>query len=402
MGGNLTRESIGEYARAIRPRYAAAGRAERGQILSEFCATTGYHRKAAIRLLKRADRPRAERRGRPKVYAEGVQRALGEVWEASGHLCSTRLVPFLPDLLAALERHGEIEVSAQERALLLELSAATGDRLLAARRRKLGRRPFTQSGAGAALKAQVPVRTFGEWATAEPGEVQADLVAHCGDTTEGFYLTSLTVVDVATGWTELEAVWGKGQERVQGGFHRARPRFPFPLVELHTDNGGEFLNGVLYPYCQRTQLRFTRGRPYKKNDQAYVEQKNHVAVRQRVGYDRYSSKAAFAQLTKLYALVRLDLNYFQPLRKLVRKERIGSKVVKGFDQAQTPYQRVRAKGILTDEQRERLEREYQDLNPVRLRQQIETALEALWTLAQTRPTATGTAAAGGSEGESKP
>jgi hypothetical protein len=166
--------------------------------------------------------------------------------------------------------------------------------------------------------------------------VQADLVAHGGETTAGFYLTTLTVVDVATSWTELEAVWGKGQERIRGGFHRARSRFPFPLTALHTDNGGEFLNGVLNPYCQQTDLRLTRGRPYHKNDQAYVEPKNGATVRRLIGYDRYASKAALAQLEGLYQLVRWNLNYFQPVHKLVAKERVGSKVVKHFDRAQTP------------------------------------------------------------------
>jgi hypothetical protein len=386
---------------AVRPRYEKAGRGERGRILDEFCATTGYHRKAAIRLLNRRVRPVAEKRGRPRVYAPDVGEALGRVWEASGRLCSKRLVPFLPELLAALERHGELTISGEVRAALLRPSPATVDRLLARHRRVAGRRPFTQGAALASLKAQVPVRTFGEWAGAKPGEVQADLVAHCGETTEGFYLTSLTTVDVATGWTELEAVWGKGQERVQGGFHRARGRFPFPLAALHTDNGAEFLNGVLYPYCQRTGLAFTRGRPYKKNDQAHVEQRNGAVVRRRIGYDRYASKAAFEQLRELYQLVRLDLNYFQPVRKLVGKERAGSEVAKRFDVARTPYQRILAAEILDDEQRERLAREYRHLNPVGLHQQIEAALDRLWTLAETgRPAAVG-AAAGGSEGAAR-
>lgn len=190
----------------MQPRYERAGRAERGRILTEFCQTTGDQRKAAIRLLNREERPKAERRGRPRVYDDVVRGALGEVWEASGRMCSKRLIPFLPDLLAALERHGELTVTAAVRAALVRLSAATADRLLAPRRRDLGRRPMTQSGAISAIKAQVPMRTFGEWEEAKPGEVQADLVAHCGESGEGPFLLSLTEVDVATGWTEVEAV----------------------------------------------------------------------------------------------------------------------------------------------------------------------------------------------------
>jgi hypothetical protein len=286
LGGNLTRESISEYAAGLRPRYERAKRAERGRLLTEFCETTGYHRKAAIRLLHRAERAKGARRGRTPVYGERVRGALREVWEASGRLCSKRLVPFLPELVASLERHGELVLEAEVRRLLLGLSAATVDRLLAGERSRAGRRPYAQSGAVASLKAQIPLRTFGEWAEATPGEVQADLVAHCGESAEGQFVLTLTVVDVATGWTEVEGVEVRTQDRVQAAFHRARSRFPFPLIALHTDNGGEFLNSVLYPYCQRTDLRFTRGRPYKKNDQAYVEQKNGSVVRRLIGYDR--------------------------------------------------------------------------------------------------------------------
>jgi hypothetical protein len=311
----------------VRPRYRLARRAERSRILDEFCQTTGYHRKAAIRLLQRAQRPHAERHGRPPVYGHEVVATLRAVWEASGRLCSKRLVPFRPVLLRALERHGELMMAAATRVQLLTVAPATVDRLVAPHRASLGRRPFPQSGASAALKAPIALRTFGDWAEAPPGEGQADLVAPCGESGEGHVLMSLTVVDVATGWIELEGIGGKGQERVQGGFARARSRFPFPLTALPTDNGGEFLNGVLFPYCQRTNLRFTRGRPSKKNDQADVEQRHYSAVRRLIGDDRSASHAALAQLAKLDRLVRADLHYFQPLRKLIAKERVGGKVV---------------------------------------------------------------------------
>lgn len=186
----------------------------------------------------------------------------------------------------------------------------------------------------------MPVRTFGEWADVTPGALQADLVFHCGQELAGQHLTTLLAIDVATGWTECQAVWGKGQQRVGSAVHHVRTRLPFPLRELHTDNGGEFLNHVLYPWCQQEGIRFTRGRPYKKNDQAYVEQRNWLVVRRLVGYDRYSSQAAYRQLTQLYGLVRLYLNFFQPLRKLLAKERVDGRVQKVYNRAQTPYQRV--------------------------------------------------------------
>jgi hypothetical protein len=211
--------------------------------------------------------------------------------------------------------------------------------------------------------------------------VQADLVAHCGDSTEGFYLTTLVVTDVATGWTECQAVWGKGQQRVGTALHHIRQRLPMALRELHTDNGGEFVNALLQPWCQREGIRCTRGRPYRKNDQAYVEQKNWSAVRRPVGYDRYTSKAAYAQLQRLYDLLRLDVNFFQPIRKLIGKERVGGKVIKRYDRAQTPYQRLLASGVLEEPQRQALERLYRSVNPVRLRAEIDAALEVLWKLA---------------------
>ena len=377
----MTRSSVREYAAAVRPRYLAASKRERGQILTEFCRTTGYHRKAAVRLLRRSP-PAARPRRRPGRYGLEVALALKRAWEASDRPCSKRLAPFLPELVTSLERHGELTVTAEVRAALVRLSPATIDRLLRPHRAVVGRRPFSQSRAPAALQAQVAIRTFGEWAGVSPGSVQADLVSHCGDTTEGFYLTTLTVVDVATGWVELEPVWGKGQQRVGGALHRIRLRLPMGLRELHTDNGGEFLNGVLYPYCQRAGIRFTRGRPYKKNDQAYVEQKNWTAVRRIVGYGRYSSKAAYAQLGRVYEPLRRYVNFFQPVRKLVSKERVGAKVVKRYDRAQTPYQRLLASGVLDEPQRQALAALYGSLNPVQLLAEIDAALAPLGTLAE--------------------
>jgi len=191
-------------------------------------------------------------------------------------------------------------------------------------------------------------------------------------------VATLTAVDVASSWTERVAVWGKTQQAVTGALHRARTALPVKLRELHTDNGSEFLNDMLQPYCQREGIRTTRGRPYKKNDQAYVEQKNWSAVRAVVGYDRYSSREALKRMGELYEIERLYRNFFQPVRKLVSKERVGPKVRKRFDVAQTPYQRLMASEALDGATRQRLSNLYRVLNPVSLRQHIEKALEALY------------------------
>lgn len=370
--------AVREYTGAMRQRYQGAGKEEKGRLLDEFCAVTGYHRKAAVRVLRRQQEGRP-RRGRPRRYGPAVAAALRPVWEASGQMGSKRLAPFLPELVTTLERHQEVALEPEVRARLVTMSASTIDRLLRPWRPRL-RRPYRPSSAEGTLRAQIPVRTFGEWHGVTAGSVQADLVLHCGQSTAGFYLATLVVVDVATGWTECEVVWGLGQDRVRGALDRVRRRLPFRLRELHTDNGSEFLNRVLYPYCQRFGIRMTRGRPYKKNDQAYVEQKNWSVVRRLVGYGRYSTQAAYQQVQRLYPVVSRHVNYFQPLAKLVSKERAGAKVTKRYDTPRTPYQRLREAGVLEEARRDSLERDYQRTNPVRLRSEMEGALMGLWRL----------------------
>ncbi len=381
----MTRTAINEYALAVQPRYRKAKRREKSLILDEFCRTTGYHRKSALRLLARCPASPRPRSGRPRRYGNQVALALKQVWEICNRPCSKRLAPFLGEMLSRLEEHGEIRLEPEVRDQFLQLSPASIDRLLKGNRPKNLRQPHTQSRAPSAIKAQVPVRTFGDWQAAPVGSLQSDLVAHCGETTEGFYLNTLMSVDVKTSWTVLEIIWGKGQERVGAGVHRCRQSLPFPVREFHTDNGGEFLNAVLFGYCQRQGIKFTRGRPYKKNDQAYAEQRNWQWVRAVVGYDRYSIRAAYSQMQKLYLLLGQYINVFQPVRKLVDKQRVGAKVKKSYDQAQTPYQRLLASGMLTEDQKAKLERAYLRLNPAKLKQQIDEALRDLWEMTDQGP-----------------
>ena len=371
--------STREYATVMHERYHGATKKERGALLDEFCQVTGYHRKAAVRLLGRPSIERRRGRGREVVYSAEVVDALAQLWEASDRLCSKRLVGVLPDLLDALERHGEVSLEPAVRAAVLRMSPATLDRRLAPKRRHLAARsrPFTQSRSVGALRALVPLRTFGDWSDTTPGACQADLVAHCGETTEGFYLTTLMLVDVATSWQDFDAVWGKDYLHARGAVHFAQQRLPMPLRELHTDNGGEFLNYPLQEYCRAAGIRTTRGRPYRKNDQAFVEQRNGSVVRRWVGYDRYSSKAAYTLLRRLYAALRPYVNFFQPVQKLVHKEREGAKVHKTYDAPRTPYQRLLASGVLSPEQQASLAAQYEALNPAALRREIEACLHAL-------------------------
>ncbi len=381
LGGDVTRNVILEYARAASWRYLTASKREKGVILDEFCKTTGHHRKSAVRLLCKPPKPTRAGLGRPREYASPAVEALRQVWEASDHLCSKRLAPFVGELVSVLERHGELDLVPEVRTQLLEMSASTMDRLLKPYRLLGLRRPYTTKKSPGALKALIPIRTFGEWVGVKSGSLQIDLVAHCGESTEGFYLNTLVSVDIATSWCECEAIWGKGKERVGTGVHKTRLRLPFALEELHTDNGSEFINDILYPWCKQEGIRFTRGRPYRKNDQAYVEQKNWSVPRRLIGYDRYSTKAAYEQLQRVYADVRLYVNFFQPTRKLIGKAREGAKVKKQYDEAKTPYQRLLVSGVLDEAKREALATLYASLNPVQLRARIDEDLEALWKLA---------------------
>lgn len=376
----MTHHARHEYADALRARYRAATKQEKGRILDEYCQTTKCHRKAAIRRLgQHPSADRQGRRGRPRHYGPQVGPILVRLWELSDRLCGKLLAPLLPVLLAALERHGALVLAPTLRKHLETLSPATIDRRLRPVRRQLGRQPRRAAAPGA-LKGQIPLRTWSDWTAVRPGALQGDLVLHCGESTEGFFLTTLVGVDVATSWTELEAVWGLGQRRVGTGVHHLRERLPFPLREWHTDNGGEFINAVLIPWCRREGIQVSRGRGYRKNDQAWVEQKNWFVVRRLIGYDRYSSRAAYTLLQRLYGLLRLRLNFFHPVRKLLSKERRGAKVLKRYDRPHTPYQRLLALGTLGDGQRQTLERQFLALNPATLARHIDQTLEALWKL----------------------
>ena len=379
----MTRGSIEDYAEAVRGRYKAADRSEKTRILDEFTRVTGYHRKAAIRLLgQTGGRPKGRRRGRRRQYGQEVTEALKVVWESTDRLCSKRLQPFLPELTEVLRRQGELRVAPQTAEQLCRLSASTIDRLLRPHKRIGMRRPFSTTKPGSLLKASIPIRTFADWDEDRPGFAEVDLVAHCGESTEGFYLNTLCAVDIATGWVECQGVWGKGQERVGGAIHNLAQRLPFPLVGLDSDNGSEFINHHLNAYCHRKGITFTRSRPYKKNDSAHVEQKNWSVVRRLVGYDRYVSKAALEQLNRLYRRVRLYVNFFQPVMKLIHKTRHGARVHKVYDTASTPYRRLLARDVLTQQQQDVLANLYQSLNPVRLLAQINNNLERLWHMAE--------------------
>jgi hypothetical protein len=365
----------------MRARYLKADKKEKGKILDEFIKITGYHRKAAIRVLIKKVKSGVSHKGRPTKYSAVLQ-PLRSIWEVSDRLCSKRLKPFIPEMIQVLRRQGEIHVNSDTEAQLVRLSPSTIDRMLRPYRQRGGRKHLSATQRSKLLKSSIPIRTFADWKEDKPGFLEIDTVAHCGESLAGFYLNTLCGVDVATGWIEPLPVWGKGQARVKSAVHRIRRRSPFPILGLDSDSGSEFLNFCFNRYCQEEKIIFTVSRPYKKNDSCYVEQKNGNIIRRLVGYDRYSSKAAYQLLERLYDIVRLYVNFFQPSMKLRGKTRQGAKVHKVYDTAQTPYQRLLKADVLNQSKKVELAATYNGLNPVYLLKQINDNLNQLWKLAE--------------------
>jgi hypothetical protein len=371
-----------ELLAQVAARYREASGKQKSLILDEFVAATGYQRKYAIRLLRQPPPlSRTIKRPRARRYGQPVQDALKVTWAAANFICAKRLVPFLPELVPVLERCGHLQLADEVREWLLAMSVSTAERLLAAIRRQEQPHGRSTTKSGVLLKRQIPVRTFNDWNETRPGFFEGDLVAHCGWSAAGDFLYTLTLTDVATGWTECLALLHRSQVAVVQALDQVRQILPFPLLGLDTDNGSEFISHELLAYCEREQLTFTRGRVAKKNDQCYVEQKNGAIVRQYTGYDRYEGERAHRQMVELYRALRLYVNFFQPSMKLLSKQRDGSKVQRRYEPAQTPLQRLIASHSLSPEDQARLLAVFASLDPVRLLQQIVFLQDALWQLA---------------------
>ena len=387
MRHQMSRKTRQELVFCIAPRYnRAATKTEKQKILDEFTAITGYHRKYANQLLKHHQekpaiaKPADEQRkldGR-RHYDDEVKEALIVVWETASQICSKRLVPFLPQLVEALERHGHLNLSEETRTKLLAISPATVDRLLADVRQEKKGSVSTKGSRTSLLKQQVSIRTFSDWEGVESGYMEVDLVAHCGTNVSGSFLYTLTMTDVVTGWTECQALLFRGQETVVRAITQLTERLPMQLLGLDTDNGSEFLNNGLFEYCTHHDIEFTRCRAYKKNDQCFVEQKNGAIVRRFIGYDRFEGIEACQILTELYRHLRLYINFFQPSLKLIAKQRQGSRVVKKYDEAQTPYQRILTTETIPVETKNALKAQYAELDPLALQNEITALQDRLW------------------------
>lgn len=374
-----------EYLRAIYERYRKAGRKAKKVILNEFCANTGYHRKYAIRLLNgpRPEKRRSRReRRRGTSYHSETLAVLTAVWEAAGYPWSVRLKALLPEWMPWIRKRYRVRPEVERQ--LLKISPRQMDRRLKAQKTQRRRRLYGRTKPGYLLKHHIPVKTD-RWDVQSPGFTEVDLVSHSGNSASGEFAHTLNVTDIHTTWTESRAVLGRGEEAVQRALNEIATTLPFPLLGVDSDNGSEFINWHLKGWCEQKQIQLTRGRPYKKDDNAHIEQKNWTHVRKLLGWDRYDTHEAVAAMNGLYSHeLCLWLNLFLPSVKLVKKVRVGSKVRRVYEAPRTPFERVKACAQANPEQVARLEQLRKGLDPFQLGRIIERKLERISQLANHR------------------
>lgn len=380
----MSPEARRELLVSVYGRYRKAGRHEKALILNGLCAATGYHRKYVIHLLSHPPEPkRRARRQRRVRYGQEVIRVLSKIWEAAGYPWSVRLKALLPLWLPWARRRLKISPAIEQQ--LLAMSPRTMDRRLGSFKRRLGHKLYGRTKPGSLLKHHIPLQTS-SWAETRPGFMEIDLVSHSGNSASGEFLHSLNVTDLATTWVETRAVLGKGQAGVARALAEICQVLPFPLRGVDSDNGSEFINHHLVSFCRQRQIQFTRSRPYKKDDNAHIEQKNWTHVRKLLGWDRFDSQEALMALNDLYRNeLRLMMNLFQPTVKLAGKERVGSRLRRRYTPAQTPLDRLLSclgEDLLPKAQQLRALRD--TLDPFNLSKTIERKLQRIYHLANSR------------------
>jgi len=370
-----------EVVSAVTERYRSAKRAEKGRILDALCATTGWHRKHAVRALRQhepvgphgVEAPRE----RSRRYGATIKDALTALWEASDRVCGKRLKVMIPILLPALEQHGRLKLGQADRDRILAISAATIDRLLGDVKLAASGGRRRRAGFYSAIRREVPIRTFNDWDSPPPGFCEVDMVAHGGTSVAGSFIQTLTMVDIATGWTECLPLLTRDGSLVVEAMKHAQSLFPWLLRGVDFDNDSAFMNDVVVPWCREQKLEVTRSRAYKKNDQAFVEQKNGAVVRRLMGYGRFDGAETARVMGRLYAAARLYVNFFQPSFKLKEKRREGAKVIKRYHPPATPYDRALAHPKLARAIKRRLRELYRTLDPVQLLAEIRAAQQEL-------------------------
>lgn len=372
-----------KYLKLMKPRYQQAKRAERSRLLSDMEQMTGLHRKSLLRLLHAPSLTRKKRTApRPRSYGVEVEQVILVVWESLDYVCAERLTPVVLTTAQHLARFGVVQLSQALEEQLGQISEATVTRLLRKHRSRTRRLPRPGPNRANQVRKDVPMKRI-PWQTSEPGHCETDLVHHGGESSAGDYGHTIQLIDVATGWSERVAVLGRGSAAMQQGFERIIERIPFSIVELHPDNGSEFFNHHLVRFWKEkvVGVQLSRSRPYHKNDNRNVEQKNATLVRKYFGTVRLDTPEQVAAMNALYEQLWLYYNLFQPVMHLSEKI-VGTEAIqRKWDTAQTPYQRLLATGTLSAEQQTRLQTLYEQTNPLRLREEIVRALDALWEMA---------------------
>jgi hypothetical protein len=377
--------------KTIATRYKRASKADKGKILDELCATTGWHRNHARKALAQALKPKVvrARRPRPATYGPEVVAALVFCWSVLGAPTGKRLAPVLADLVVRLRRFDELAVSDVTATLLVAMSPATIDRRLAPARAGMELRGRSHTKPGSLLKDAITIRTWAQWDDAVPGFVEIDLVGHEGGQAVGEHAYTLTVTDIATGWTENRSVPNKARKWVIAALEEISLIMPFPLLGVDSDNGSEFINHHLLAWCEQRTITFTRSRPGNSNDGAHVEQKNWAVVRTVVGYHRYDTPAELLLLNKIWLLQSKITNFFLPQQKLISKVRDGAKITKRYDVPTTPHRRAERHSAVSTEDKTIMNDTLAELNPAAIQRQIQALTAELLTLTKSKAAATG-------------
>jgi len=388
MVKKISKETKKELLGALRQRYIEASKKDKTRILDEFVELSGYHRKHAVRLLsdQNGQHPAKSTYSR-RIYNEAVVEALIVVWEAADRICGKRLNVVLPNLVEAMERHGHLKLNPEVRQRLLAASASTIDRLLQPVRKKA--RPRKKRRTEPRVRNQIPVRTFGDWDVPPPGFLEIDFVVHCGGSMAGSFIHTLAVTDICSGWIECIPLLAREQALVVEGLEAIRQQLPFAILGIDSDNDSAFICDMLLEYSKAQHIKFTRSRAYRKNDQAWIEQKNGAVIRRFVGHDRFSGVVAGQALAHLYQAIRLYVNYFQPSFKLKEKSRKGAKVSRTYYKPATPCDRLLEHSKVDGETKERLQLHRRQLDPVALLHLIRNDQAVLASLASPEDTATG-------------
>lgn len=383
----MSKKSKEEYLKSIKKRYASADRSGKKMILDEFTEVCGYHRKYAIRLLNKPGRKKRKKKpGRPKEYRDPMLiEVLTDLWRVQNLPCSKRLQPSIPDWLPHYEKWKNCTLSDHVKEQLLKISPATIDRLMVNQRSHFGKLGLATTKPGSILKKHIPVMTE-QWDEQRPGYLETDTVAHCGTSAAGSFIYTVNTVDIATGWSEQRAIWGKGYQGMKIALTSIENVLPFPIKGFDCDNGSEFLNWQIVKHYQKRPrpVQFTRSRPYRKNDNAHIEEKNWSIVRQYLGYNRFDQNHWTEALNQIYLNEwRLLMNFFRPSCKLISKNRVNGKIKKKYETPKTPYQRLMECDEIPAETKEQLTCLFQSLNPFELQMNMEVKIKSF--LRKTQP-----------------